>query len=244
MTTRGENQGATSEQGRSESQGQTQSQSQGLSRRADQGGMVRYGGLVSPFDLIRRFTEDVDRLFLAAIGGPGAVAPYETAGRAPARMSAGTSMPMVTWVPSVEVTTRGDDLVIATDLPGVKPEDVQVEVEGNNLIIRGESRAERENKDEGYWYSERSYGAFYRSIPLPPGVSANNVRAEFKNGALEVTLPGAAKSLQPQRQRIAIQGAPQATQQAPGTQTAQGTTGSQGTAQPVPAGSPQPTAHS
>ena len=127
-----------------------------------------------------------------------------------------------TWAPSVDVLTRGDDLVVRADLPGIKPEDVQVETEGNNLIIRGESSMEQKKEDQGYFYSERRYGSFYRTIPLPEGVNADNAQARFNNGVLEVTLPGAAKNLQPQRRRIPIQGAgQQQSQQGQQSQTSQ-----------------------
>ena len=85
---------------------------------------------------------------------------------------------MTTISPSVNVFTRGDDLVVSADLPGIKPEDVHVDIEGNNLIIQGESSTRNENKgDRGYWYSESSYGSFYRSIPLPPGTPTEKATA-------------------------------------------------------------------
>ena len=99
---------------------------------------------------------------------------------------------------SVEVTARGDDLVVSADLPGVKPEDVRVEAEGNSLIIRGETRAES-----------------------PPGVRLDNARAEFKDGVLEITLPGAVKALRPQRRSIQIQGAQPSSQQSQQSQQSQ-----------------------
>jgi HSP20 family protein len=127
------------------------------------------------------------------------------------------------WTPSVDVTTRGDDLVIEADLPGINPDDVEIEAEGNRLIIRGETRDERsdEDKERGYKYSERRYGSFYRTIPLPEGVSTDNAQANFKNGVLEVTFPGAARQIRPERRRIAIQGTSRPAEQ---QQIGQGTT--------------------
>ena len=178
-----------------------------LARRDEERGLSRYGSGASPFELMRRFSEDVDRMF-ASFGFPSFSSlgwPSEGTRRALTRPT--TTMGMTTWTPTVDVFTRGNDLVVSADLPGIKPEDVQVESEGNNLVIRGESRTEQENKEQNYWYSERSYGSFYRSIPLPQGVNTDSAQARFNNGVLEVTFPDAAKSLQPQRRRIEIQGA-------------------------------------
>jgi HSP20 family protein len=112
----------------------------------------------------------------------------------------------------VEVTTRGDDLVLNADLPGVKPEDVRVETDGNNLIIGGESRSGQEKEENGYWYTERSYGSFYRSIPLPQGLNTEKAQAEFRNGVLEIVFPGGAKVLMPPHRRIEIRTSRQAAQ--------------------------------
>jgi HSP20 family protein len=195
--------------------------------RAEQTQQIRpYDWVPTPFNLARRFTEDLGRLFLALNQAePGT--PFENAQRPIAR---GAS-----WTPTVEVTSRGDDLVIQADLPGVKPEDVQVEIEGNNIIIRGESRYERENKQGDYFYSERSYGSFYRSIPLPTGVNTDNARAELKGAALEVVLPGGAKVLVPKRRPLKIEMPKQSTQQAQQTQTetASGTTSDQQATSPA-----------
>jgi hypothetical protein len=97
------------------------------------------------------------------------------------------------------------------DLPGMKPEDIEIETADNQLIVRGEHRDEKEqgDKDQGYWYTERSYGSFYRSIPLPPGIKAEEAKANYTNGVLQITIPGAARSLNPPRKRIPIAGAGQ-----------------------------------
>src|SRR4051794_39103559 len=100
-----------------------QTANQAMAKRDDQRGTMRYAIIPSPFDLMRRFTDDVDRLFLAIAGGD----PFAVNARSARPMAATASL--ATWVPSVEVTTRGDDLVIQADLPGVKPEDVQVELD-------------------------------------------------------------------------------------------------------------------
>ena len=188
-------------QNQNQDQYQSQNQQRGMVRRYEpQQGMSRYGygSTSSPFELMRRFTEDVDRMF-NSFGFSNFGWPSET-GIQPAQ-STGT---MGTWYPSVDVATKGDDLVVMAELPGIKPEDVQIEADENGLVIKGESRFEQENQDkeQGYWYSERQYGSFYRRIPLPQGAKTENAKAQFNNGILEITLPGAARAITPQRRRI------------------------------------------
>lgn len=93
------------------------------------------------------------------------------------------------WTPQVEVSQRGDKLVVRADIPGLKKEDVHVDVEDDILTIRGERREEHTDSDEGYYRSERSYGEFYRAVPLPEGVDVNSCDARYHDGVLEVTLP-------------------------------------------------------
>ena len=80
-------------------------------------------------------------------------------------------------------------LLVTAELPGVKKEDVKVHIEGDTLVVEGERKQEKEEKREGYYHSERSYGAFYRSIPLPEGAKAEQTAAQFNNGVLEVSVP-------------------------------------------------------
>lgn len=93
------------------------------------------------------------------------------------------------WSPQVEVREQGNNLVVRADLPGLSRDDIDVEVDEDALIIRGERNSDWEDNQEGYYRSERSYGSFYRAIPLPEGVDPNACNATFKNGVLEVTLP-------------------------------------------------------
>jgi HSP20 family protein len=93
------------------------------------------------------------------------------------------------WAPLVEVFERGNNLVVRADLPGLNRDDVDVEVDNDALIIRGERHNDFEDEQEGYYRSERSYGSFYRAIPLPEGVDPNACNATFRDGVLEVTLP-------------------------------------------------------
>ena len=165
--------------------------------------MTPYEFFVSPFQMMRRFTQDVDRMFKLFGYGPFEM-PFEIANRL---LPGPRTFPMpFTWAPVVDMFSRGDDLVISAELAGIKPEDVTVETEANTLIIRGESHGEQEEKKAGYWYKERKFGSFYRMIPLPPGVPLENAKAQFANGVLEVVLPGAMKVFEPQRTRVPIEG--------------------------------------
>lgn len=109
------------------------------------------------------------------------------------------------WSPQVEVFERGNNLVVRADLPGLSRENVDVELDDDALIIRGERRSDVEDEDEGFYRSERSYGSFYRAIPLPEGIDASGCNARFRDGVLEVTLPKPAQ--QPSRtRRIDVRG--------------------------------------
>jgi len=80
-------------------------------------------------------------------------------------------------------------LIVRADLPGLSKDDVKIHITDDQLIIEGERRQEREENEGGFYRSERSYGSFYRSIPLPEGVSDEDVKASFRDGVLEITMP-------------------------------------------------------
>jgi HSP20 family protein len=90
------------------------------------------------------------------------------------------------WAPALEAFERNGQFVLRAELPGLRTEDVTVEVEENDLVIRGEREEEKEEK-EPYFRSERVYGAFYRAVPIPEHVNVETVKASFENGILEVT---------------------------------------------------------
>ncbi len=92
------------------------------------------------------------------------------------------------WAPQVELFERGNNIVVRAELPGLNKDDVDVEVDDDALIIRGERHNDVEEEQEGYYRSERSYGSFFRAIPLPEGVDPNACNATFKDGVLEVTV--------------------------------------------------------
>jgi HSP20 family protein len=154
----------------------------------------------SPFTFMRRFSEEMDRLFEDFGFGRGWLAPGFEGGLDRLGTLGGAS-----WAPQVEVIERDNQLIVRADLPGMSKDDVQVDIDDNSLIIRGERKTEHEENEEGYYRSERSYGSFYRQIPLPSGVDTEQANAEFRNGVLEITLPAPARSREERRQ-IAITG--------------------------------------
>jgi HSP20 family protein len=135
--------------------------------------------LAHPLDMFRRLAEEMDHL----------VADFRT-----------SVFPRLdfqkmekAWAPPVEVSERGGQLVIRADLPGLTKKDVRVEVRDDALTIQGERRQEREEKRKGFYRTERSYGSFFRQIPLPEGTDAGSAKAAFKDGVLEVTMPAPPK---------------------------------------------------
>jgi HSP20 family protein len=93
------------------------------------------------------------------------------------------------WAPAVDMIDHKDEIVLRADLPGLDEKDIDVTVQDGTLAIRGERKEEKEEKKEDYYYSERCYGAFARTLTLPAGVDADRVKATFSKGVLEVHLP-------------------------------------------------------
>jgi HSP20 family protein len=112
------------------------------------------------------------------------------------------------WAPPVEVTELEGKLLITAELPGLKKDEVKVEVVDGALIIEGERKHETEEKKEGYFRTERTYGHFFRSIPLPETAKTNEIKAELKNGILEVAIP--VSEVKPNRQTIPVHEGPKA----------------------------------
>ena len=137
---------------------------------------------ISPFSVVKRFGEEMDRLFGDFGLDRNWIPPALTgeAGR--------------TWAPQVEIFERDGELVVRADLPGLKKEDVKVELTDEGLTIEGERRGGHDEKGNGYFRSERSYGKFYRRLPLPEGADAQKANAAFQNGVLEITLPAPART--------------------------------------------------
>ncbi|HXN83972.1 MAG TPA: Hsp20/alpha crystallin family protein [Myxococcales bacterium] len=111
------------------------------------------------------------------------------------------------WQPAVDVFEDADSVQLQVEVPGVDPKDIQIQVEGNTLTIRGERRLEKEDKRENYQRIERVYGAFSRTFTLPSIVDVEHISAEGKDGVLRVVLP---KKAETKPRQIKVQaGAPQ-----------------------------------
>jgi HSP20 family protein len=93
------------------------------------------------------------------------------------------------WRPAIEVKRDKDRLLVHAELPGLNGEDVKVTVTGDLLEIEGERKLESDEKHQGFIHSERSYGRFYRAIPMPDGANAEQAEAQFANGMLEISIP-------------------------------------------------------
>ena len=135
----------------------------------------------SPFQLMRHYVQDMGRI----LGNWGS----------------GLLEGTINW-PAIEMVDRNGKLLIRAELPGMNKEDVKVRVVGDGLVIEGERRNEHEETGEGLHRSEWSYGHFSRHVPLPGGVDPGQLRAQMKNGVLEITMP---RTQQSQPREIPIQ---------------------------------------
>jgi HSP20 family protein len=170
--------------------GQQSAQTQTSEQGGGQRGLARRGGYApslfslsprevftaSPFELIRRFSDEMDQAF-------------ENFGLWGQGRTQGGATQMAMWAPAIEVFQKDNNLIVRAELPGVNKDDVKVRVTDDGLVIQGERKEEQEEKKEGFYRSERRYGQFYRLIPLPDDVNLDQVRADFNNGVLEITMP-------------------------------------------------------
>lgn len=205
-------------------------------------GLMASAFMSNPFTFAQAMSDEMDRLF-ASYGFGGS--PYGQAesptGRGSQALQRGQQGGARTaqWMPQMEVFQRGSELVVRADLPGLSPEDVQIEIEDGVLTVSGERRQEQEDRQEGWYRSERSYGAFARSIALPEGVNEDDVKARFDQGVLEVTLPvPAPKETRGRRVQIHSGSSQAASQQrgAQSTPSTQSTSPSSGQASSTTAG--------
>jgi HSP20 family protein len=141
----------------------------------------------NPFGVMRRIQEEMDRAFASAWPGSG------------------SSGPQGAWTPAIDVSEREGNLVVHAELPGVRPEDVQLEVDNDALVLSGHRERSEEHNDQGYRRRERSFGSFYRAIPLPEGADVDKAKAQFNHGVLEITLPVPQRQSQSRRIPIGTQ---------------------------------------
>ena len=134
---------------------------------------------------------EMNRMFDDMFGGPA---------RGPEGRQRGQQL--TEWAPAVDVLQRDGDLVVRAELPGVRPEDVDITVQERVLTISGQRREEQEEQRGGYYVKERRSGSFSRSMTLPEGVNEDSIRARYENGVLEVTIEGAAAVREPRRIQV------------------------------------------
>ena len=147
-----------------------------------------------PLSLLRQMTSELDRMLDE---------PW-TAFRWPA--DALMAPEGAIWAPKVDVVTKDNMLITRVDLPGMKKEDVLVEVQDGKLTLSGERTKETKEAKDNFYREEREYGSFCRTVPLPKGVKADDVKAMFANGVLEVKVPLPASTVEaPISRKIPVQ---------------------------------------
>ncbi|MGE5085057.1 MAG: Hsp20/alpha crystallin family protein [Bacillota bacterium] len=137
----------------------------------------RANRLASPFREFTRYQDRMDRLMNELIG---------------TRSEEGTLG--LDFAPSCEISEEDRNFLLKADLPGVKKENVKVEVDGDRLTIRAERKEEKEEKSKKRYLSEISYGSYVRSFTLPQAIDEKKVEAKFEDGVLLVTVPKAETS--------------------------------------------------
>jgi HSP20 family protein len=196
-------------------------------------GLMASAFMSDPFAFAQAMSSEMDRLF-DTFGGASESGRALSTGGSGRRLQQQSGRGQSYWAPQMEVFQRGQEMVVRADLPGISPDDVQIDVEDGVLTISGERRNKNEDQQEGFYRSERSYGAFSRSIALPEGVDENQVNARYEHGVLEVTVPMPQQQRQRGR-RVQIQsgagsGSSQSSRQSSGQQSSsRQSTGQQGT---------------
>jgi len=123
-----------------------------------------------PFTDMLDLQNNINRLFSLSLGRKGAGEP-------------------TAWNPSMDVYREGDNYILKTELPGIKKEDLEITIQDNIVTLKGEKKDKRETKEDDYYFSERCFGSFQRAIELPAAIDRSKVKANVKDGILEVRLP-------------------------------------------------------
>ncbi len=147
-----------------------------------------------PFRELRSLQDDVNRLFTTSFNRSG-----------------DNELMRGAWSPSVDIYENKDQIVLEAELPGMRPEDVDISIENNVLTIHGERKFEKKDEQDNFHRVERSYGSFTRSFTLPPTVTSENVDASFDNGVLKLTM-AKREEAKPRRIEIKAGGGEQAKQ--------------------------------
>jgi len=142
--------------------------------------IVRY----QPWGLLNQLQKELERNYQGA-GGDGSIATAE-------------------WAPAVDIKEENDKFVLHADIPGVKPEDIDISMEDGVLTIQGEKKTEATTEQEGYKRVERSHGSFYRRFSLPDTANPDAISAKSKHGVLEIVIPKR-EAVLPKKINIAIE---------------------------------------
>jgi HSP20 family protein len=142
----------------------------------------------NPFALLQRLAQEMTGVFDDFGLGSRSLDRKAASGEL-ASPSSDTTAALTAWAPDIDVFQRGNELVVRADLPGLNPDDVVVEVSDDAITISGERQQEHEEERGGVYRLERTYGAFFRVIPLPEGAVVEQAKASFKDGVLEITVP-------------------------------------------------------
>jgi HSP20 family protein len=166
-----------------------------------------------PFRMLNRLAAEMDRVFDDFGLGRSRFVPRWDAASSPS-----TLISQGRFMPEMEMHQDDHDLIIRVDLPGMKKDDIKVDVTGDAIAIEGERRQEQKSETGGIYRTERSYGKFCRTIPLPEGAMAEQAEATFDDGVLEIRMPAPPEQFSRGR-RLEIQEGKQATS-APGRESA------------------------
>jgi HSP20 family protein len=145
-----------------------------------------------PVGMLRQATAEIDRMFNQEYRWPA------LAHRILAKAA--------TWYPEIDVLEEEHGLVVKADLPGMKKDDVKVEVIDGQLTIAGERKTVTDEKKHSFYRCERAYGSFYRTIPLPAGIAVDDVTAAFADGVLEVRVPLPPPAVGPKPKPVRVEG--------------------------------------
>jgi HSP20 family protein len=191
-------------QGR-ESGPQSQRESGGRALSSSRGQELSRFSSSNPFELMWDLSRQMDRMMNSVFRSFGSGFFGSSFPGLPFGASEESGFAPSVWSPRIDVEQRGDALQVCADLPGVRKEDVNIDLTEEGLTISGERRAERQvgGEEQGYRAIERSYGRFCRTIPLPKGVKTEDLKAQMRDGVLQITIP-LDESARPRR--IQIQG--------------------------------------
>lgn len=148
-----------------------------------------------PFADMAQLREQVNRLFEQSLTRTG-----------------NEPMSVRTWAPMVDIHETESAVVLDVEMPGIKPEEIDIQIVGDTLTIKGERKMAKEEKAKHYVRVERAYGMFQRSFTLGVPIEQGSVRANYKDGVLEISLPKA-EAIKPKQVKVEVQGEPALTQQ-------------------------------